>query len=143
MAGLPGTGTLLKMSDMGGTPVFTTIANISNIKPPGGTTDMSDTTTHDSPNGDEEKTPTQKRTTDMTFTLNWNPNDPTHDGITGIAKVWADKQLTDFKIVFPPAIGLEWPVSGYVSRLEPNDIPVNGIMQIQGTISVVAPLNFP
>jgi hypothetical protein len=79
-----GPGFLLSKGDGGGPEVFTTIAEVRDIAGPGVKSDVHDATNQSSPGGVEEIIPTIKRTEDVTFPVNFNAADPTHDQITGL-----------------------------------------------------------
>lgn len=75
-------GAELRIGD-GATPteVFTKIGNIQDIQTPSSTTDLIDVTDHDSPGGRKEYLAGLTDSDEMTFTLNWDPEDVTQSDV--------------------------------------------------------------
>lgn len=136
MGGQAAYGAQLKMGD-GATPTeeFTTIADVKDISGPGVTRDMVDGTTHSSEDGYKEKVPTLKDGGDVTFELNWDPRDGTHDMTTGLgAKVEADEP-TNFQLIYA-RVGFQWNFAGYVTAFGPVSAAVAGLLTAPVTIAV-------
>ena len=72
-------GAKLRIGD-GGTPteVFDAIGNIQDIQTPSSTTDLIDVTDHDSPGGRKEYLAGLTDSDEVTFTINWDPEDTVH-----------------------------------------------------------------
>lgn len=127
--GRTGIGVLLKMGDSASPEVFATIANCTNLEAGGVTLNFEDATHLDSPDFYEEFLPTLKSAEQWTFTLQWDPNHPTHDGTTGLRKKLEDRLLTTFR-VDPSAIGLDEGIEAdcYVGQLGNISITPTGVM---------------
>jgi hypothetical protein len=135
-------GTLLQMGD-GATPEnFATIAGVGDIAGPAISRDLVEVTSHSSEDGYEEQVPTIKRSGNVTFPLRWDPDDPTHDGETGILALVQADEPTNFREVYP-RIGKMWTFSAYVTAFN-TTAPVAGVagadvtMKITGRPQLVA-----
>jgi hypothetical protein len=93
-----GPGFILSKGDGGGPEVFTTIGEVGAIAGPGMKTDTHDVTNQSSPGGIEEVAATIIRTEDVTFPVNLNANDPTHDNNTGLAADQANRVVKNFRL---------------------------------------------
>lgn len=113
-------GTLLKIGDGGGTEVFTTIAEVTDIKGPAITQRMKETIHHSS-GGWVTKFPILLEAGPVTFTVNFDPSDATHSYSTGLLKDAVNKTLRNFKIVFPNPGATTWSFSAYVQKFDPSE----------------------
>ncbi len=134
-AAFAGYGTLLQMGD-GATPteVFTTIAGVKDISGPSTSRDLEDVTSHSSEDGYEEHVPTIKRSGEVSFDLNWNPDDPTHDDVTGLGARTQDDEPSNFRLVYP-RLAKRWAFAGYVTGFE-TSAPVGGIIGASVSIKI-------
>lgn len=75
-------GAKLRIGNGDGPPeTFSAIGNIQDIQTPSATTDLIDVTDHDSPGGRKEYLAGLTDSDEMTFTLNWDPEDTVHDDV--------------------------------------------------------------
>lgn len=110
-------GTQLKVHD-GATPgVFATVSEVKDITGPGYTRDTIDVTSHSSPDGWEEIIASFKRSGEMTYDLNFTPDDPTHSFDTGVFSLFDTGDRRRWQLVWPDDHGLEF--EALVIGLEP------------------------
>ena len=123
-----GEGTLLKMGD-GATPeVFTTVAELVNVKPAGLTRNRIPVGTHN--NGPADILGALNKGP-VTCMINWVPNDATHAQIE--ADIAANTKR-NWRITYPPS-GL--PHDTFPARVESWDVPEIGIdTPMQATVSL-------
>lgn len=109
--------TLLKMGD-GATPTeaFATIAEVKDIKGPKLKSDLEDATSHDSTDGWKEYIPTLIEGGEITFDLQFVPTGATHSYVTGLVKLWVDRTLRNFQLIFPDAT--VWLMPCYVTGVD-------------------------
>lgn len=81
--------------------VFTTIAEVMDIKGPEQTADQVEVTNQSSPNFYKEWLTTLLDGGSVTFTCNWIPGDGTQDSATGLLSYLQGRGIQDFKIVPP------------------------------------------
>lgn len=93
-----GPGFLLSKGDGAVPEVFTTIGEVGDISGPGLKVDTDDVTNQSSPGGVEEIVPTIARTEDVTFPVNLNIDDPTHDQNTGLLADAENRALRNFRL---------------------------------------------
>lgn len=128
MSGLDGFGTILARSDMAATPVFTTLAGISNISGPGVSREVLDVTAHDSPDQYREKRGGVKDPGEVSVDVNYQP--AVHD-------VWIDdlddEDPRDYKVTWPD--GTVWAFAAYLTNFEPS-APFDDKLSATATFSV-------
>lgn len=129
-------GTLLKIGD-GATPTeaFTTIAEVKDISGPSLALEVTEVTSHSSPNGWREKIGTLLDGGEVTFEINYVPTENTHDAGTGLVKDMKDRTLRNFQLVFPDVASTTWEFSALVSAFEPS-APVDGSLAASVTLSI-------
>lgn len=130
-----GYGTLLKIGDGGGTEVFTTIAEVKDIKGPSLEVDTEDVTSHSSTGGWEEVIPTIKRGGEVSFDLNFLPANATQSYGYGLVKDLVNKTKRNFQIVFTDTGTTTWAFSAYVTKFEPS-APVKGALTGAVTLQI-------
>jgi len=137
MSRATGPGFLLQVGD-GATPeVFTTIAEVRDIRGPAIKRDTIDVTNQSSPNGWEEIVRSIKRTGEVTFPCNFNPTDPTLDQTTGLL---ADIDSDDpdprhYQLLLNDADDTMWSFSGFITGFD-QTAPVAGVLTADVTIKV-------
>jgi predicted secreted protein len=108
-------GTLLKIGDGGGPETFTTIAEVMSISGPGLTSDTIDVTSHSSTGGFREFIMGLSDGGEVTFTINYNPTQATHNATTGLLRDYINRTRRNFKIVFPDGSSTTWSFTGVVT----------------------------
>lgn len=133
--GKTGIGVVMQVGDGASPEVFATVANVTNLSAGGVSVNMVDATHLDSPNFYAEFLPGLKTADEWTFTLQWDPSDPTQNGTTGLRKFLEDRELKTFK-VNTAAIGLDVSLEAdcYVSQLGNIEIAPDAVMTQQCTL---------
>ena len=126
-------GTLLKIGDGGETESFTTIAGVRDISGPALGLDTEESTDHDSTDGVEEYVATIRRTGEVSFEINYEPAESTHDAGTGLIKDMTDRTLRNFQLVFTDDASSTWEFSAFVTAFEPS-APVAGLLAASVTL---------
>lgn len=130
---LPGKGTLLQMGDGAAPEAFTTIADRVTIGGPNMSVGSRDTTGLD--DASKKYEPTIPDGGDVSLTVFYNPNAPTHQNLT--AKVIAPANV-NWKLVFndgktTPA---NYVFNGHITGFHPTGIEVEGSLQAEITIKL-------
>lgn len=112
---------------------FATIAEVNDITPPAPTTSTFETTHYLSPNGNMQFAGGLTDPGDMSVTVNWLPTDPTQDNLTGLYKAFRDKQLRNFRIIYPFTPAVIDTFAGLVTTY-PVTTPINDRMSAAITI---------
>lgn len=128
-------GILLKIGDGGGPEVFTAIAELMDTDGPDISVDTEEVTTHSSPGGWDEHIATIKRGGDVTFGLNWLPQDPTHSFTSGLLKDLDDLTLRNFQLTWTDVGTTVWPFSALVTNFKPAG-PVAGKLGVDVTLKI-------
>lgn len=111
---------------------FTTVAELGDIKPPALTRNEFDATTQEK--DIDSYVLGVARRGQFTVPLNFLPNDPTHDHLTGMQKLFFDNTVTGWKITFPVVAGsVAWVMSGQVQGIDAN-APVDGKLSANLTL---------
>lgn len=117
MAGVDGFGTALARSDMGSTPTFTDVANVTSISGPGLTKADIDVTSHDSPDNYQEWLAGLKDGGEVSMDINWDPAETTQQVLISDFNLTGSAANRDYRIEFPD--GATWAFAGYVKGFEP------------------------
>jgi predicted secreted protein len=114
MAGLDAFGTQLQRGD-GATPteVFTAIANVTDITPPGIERETYDVTAHDSPEAWREFIGGLKDGGEVEIEINYDPRE--HDSLVAD---FADPNPRNYKVVWPLSLG-NWAFGAILTNFEP------------------------
>ena len=113
----------------GGSVTFTTIAELRDTTPPALTRNMIETTTHNE--SDDAFVVGIRRHGELTFNINFVPENATHDETTGLQKKWYTGSRDIYRITYPS--GKKWLFSGYVSNIAPS-APVDDRLSADVTI---------
>src|SRR5262245_47214844 len=134
-----GTGILLKAGDGGNPEQFVTVAEIVTLKPPQLSRNEVEVSNHNE--GQEAKILGMLRKGQVTGTLNWLPNDPTHSDLADgmLADILANKKR-NWRITFPP-LGLpNWTMSARVQLFDPQEVGVDAAMQVAFALTIGGPI---
>lgn len=134
-----GPGWLLQHSAHGA-GVYTTIAEVQDIKGPAQSADVDEVTNQSSPNFFKEFVTTVLDGGEVTFPCNYIPGEATQDGVTGLLSWLKGRGLQDWQIV-PPSPNAAHTVqfSGFVTKWDPN-YPVAKHADLSVTIRVTGPV---
>ena len=127
-------GTLLKIGDGGGSEVFTTIAEVSNISGPSLSLEMIEVTNHSSTAGWKERIGGLLDGGEVSFDVNFIPTNATQSYSAGLVKDMVGRTKRNFKIVFPDGSTTTWTFAAFVSKFQPK-APVNG--QLSASVSLM------
>lgn len=95
-------GTLLKLGTTNTTAAtFTTIAEVGDIDGPSDEVETIDVTNHSSSGARKEFVAGLIDGGEVSFQINWIPDDPTHDQTTGLEAVKNAREMRRYQIVFP------------------------------------------
>jgi tail tube protein len=124
-----GTGILIKAGDGASPEVFVTVAEIVSLMPPGLSRNEIDVSTHNE--GQEAKILGMLRKGQPTFTINWIPNDATHQQIR--ADILANTKR-NWRLTYPPS---GTPTHTFPARVQKFEVPdVTTDAPLQGTIAL-------
>lgn len=130
-----GFGTLLKVSDGGGTPVFTTIAEVKTVDSPELTTETADVTHMTSPSAIKEFIATLSDNGEISFTANAILSHATQGNTAGLYYLQRTRTMREFQLVFPFAVPITWTQLCLVTKLK-TSTPIDGAMTLEGTLKV-------
>jgi hypothetical protein len=132
MTTLASHGTIIQIGD-GGSPteVFAAIADLGDITPPNVTMETHDASTQTSDWA--VFIPGLKRMEPVTFAMNFDPSEATHDHLTGLIKDSLDQTKRNFRIVFTDPGSTTWEFAAYVTGVVP-EAPVDGVLTAEVTL---------
>lgn len=133
--GISSFGTLLKRGDGAAPEVFTTVAEVLDIKGPKLSADEEDTTNHSSTDGYEEFVMTIKSGGELSFEVNFLPDNASHNAASGLLLDFNNTTKRNWKLVFPNQAATTWSFAAYVKEFEPA-APVKGKLTASITLRV-------
>jgi predicted secreted protein len=131
---IPGPGFLLSKGDGGSPENFTTVTEVKDIKGPQLKLDTVDVTNQSSPGGYEEIVATIRRSGEVTFDVQFQPADATHDAVTGVIADLNNRVLRNWRLNFPNQ-ARKWSFAAYVTGFE-ETAPVAGILTASLTLKI-------
>lgn len=131
MARYKAKGTLLQY---GGSP--TTVIQVETIDGPTTTTEYLDVTDHDTSGNYRNFVASLVDSGEITFTINYDANDPTHRYLKGAQD---NQSLESWTLVFPTSPTVSATFDGYVSGYQ-FSAPVDGKLQASLTIKIDGPV---
>lgn len=132
---IPAFGTMVKIGDGGGPENFTTIAELMDIKGPKFKMDTEDVTNHSSTGAWEEVVGTILRSGEVTFDLNFVPQNATQSYSSGLLRDMVNKTKRDFKLVFPDVGATTWAFTALITGFEP-EMTVKGKLKASITLKI-------
>lgn len=127
-------GTILALGDGGSPEAFTTVAQVKNITGPNLDRTIIDVTNHQSDS--KEKIGGLRDAGQVTFNVNFIPDDATQSISTGLLKAYAvDEVPHNFQIVFPDDASTTWTLAAIVKSFHMT-APVDGVLDAQITLDV-------
>jgi len=124
VAAVKAKGTLLKRGDGGGSEIFTTVAEVTNIGGPGLTQEMIDVTSHESADW-RDYIPGIAEGGEVTLDINYIPDNASHDAVAGLLKDFEDQidgtlsTPRNYQLVFPDPSATVWEFAAWISGFEP------------------------
>lgn len=113
-------GTLLQRGDGASPEVFTTVAEVGSISGPSLTADLIDVTNHSSPSRFREYIQGLKDGGELTFDLNYQPTEATHNNATGVLGDWNTGARKNYRLRFPTTPTVDWLLPIIVTNFEMN-----------------------
>lgn len=98
-------GTQLLLGDGAVPEVFAVISELKSVPIPQAERPRIDASTHDNDADTREYVPNLSDLPALTFEINWLPNDPTHDEITGLNSLQRSGQTANFKVRLNDRVG--------------------------------------
>ena len=109
-------GTLLQLSDGGGPPTFTTLANVRNISGPSLAQDPVEVSCHESASFYREFVSGFKDAGEVSAELLFDPADATQSEATdGLLDIYGLGDTREYRIVWPNTAGSEWDFSAIIT----------------------------
>jgi len=128
-------GTLLKIGDGGGTEVFTSIAEVTDISGPKFKLDTTEVTSHTSAGAWREKIPTLLDAGEMSLKINFIPTGATHSQTSGLLKDMRSRTKRNFQLLFSDSGVTTWSFAAYVTSFEPSE-PIDGALAADVTLTI-------
>lgn len=128
-------GTLLKVGDGGATEAFTTVYQVNDISGPTLNADLEDVSNHSTTGGWSESIPTLLHGGDISFDVNYEPDQATLDASTGLINDFQDRTLRNFQLIFPDTGNTTWTFAAYVTGFEVS-APVAGKLSASVTLTI-------
>lgn len=134
MSGISAHGTVIARQD-NGVGAFIEIANLGDMTPPSLGRNSIEVTTHN--NDIDQFVQGVLRRGEVTFPINFIPDDGTHDHLTGLYSSIIGHQTDGWQLTFPD--GTDWIFSGGISNIVPS-APVDGALTANVTIRPTGPM---
>jgi energy-coupling factor transporter transmembrane protein EcfT len=128
-------GTLLKIGDGGGTEVFTTIAEVKDISGPKIAMDTTEVTNMSSPTAFKEKVASLLDAGDVTFDVNFMPENATQGYSSGLLRDAVQRNRRNFKLVFTNIGNTTWAFNALVTGFEVT-AAVAGVLTASVTLTI-------
>jgi hypothetical protein len=140
--GVIGLGTLLKIGDGESPEGFEAIAEVKDITGPGLSREFAEFTHQQSASGYREYKPTFKNSGDVTFKVNFIPDDSTQGfNTTGLIKDYEDGTLRNFQLEFPDLGATKAAFAAYVANLQPT-APLAAALEMNVTLRITGPVTW-
>ncbi len=138
---ISGINTLLKRGDAASPEVFTTIAEVRSISGPSAAVEVIDVTNHDSTSATREKVPGLIDPGQLTFDINFQPTEATHDDATGLIQEFETRATSNYRIVFPSPVVHEFGLAAFVTGL-PMNFPTDEVITANVTLEISGAIDF-
>ncbi len=123
-----------------GAGVYTTLAEVQDIKGPSQAADVDEVTNQSSPNYFKEFIPTVLDGGEVTFNCNYIPGDATQNGLTGLLSWLKGRGIQDWQITPPgPYAANTLQFSAFVTKWDPS-LPVAKHADIAVTLRITGPV---
>lgn len=132
-------GTFLKRGDGGSPETFATVAEVGDIDGPDMSLETEDVTNHSSVQGWSEAVATILSGGEVGLPINFIPDDPTHDAVTGIQQDMLNRTLRNWQLVYPDDGGNGYAFAAYVTGFKPS-APVKGKLSADVKLMISGPV---
>lgn len=139
-AAIAGINTNLKRGDGASPEVFTTVAEVRSINGPTMSVEVVDVTNHDSTGAVREKKPSLIDPGQISFDLNFQPNEGTHDETTGLIDRFENRSIDNYQLVFPSTIAT-YQMAAFVVGM-PITFPTDDVITSNVTLEVTGAIDF-
>lgn len=129
-------GALLQRGDGASPEAFTTVSEVLSISGPTLKADLIDVTNHSSPSRFREYIQGLKDGGELTFDINYQPNNATHNNATGVLGDWNTGVQRNYRLRFPVTPAVDWTVRVIVTNFE-TGLPVDAQIKASVTLKVV------
>ncbi len=136
-----GYGMRLLKGDGASPEVFQDVLEVIDINPPGLTRNTVQTTHHLSPDGYHEFIAGFKDAGEVAFTVNWVPDHPTQNEVTGVLGMFENGQRGNFKMVIPTLPREVWQFRAMLTNYSPAT-PLEDRMTCDITLKISGRVNF-
>ncbi len=116
-----GKGFLVQRGDGGSPENFTTVAEVLDADGPGLSADSVEATHQESPNYWREFIPGLKDGGEISFDVNHDPDNATHDATTGIVADFNNRTVRNWRVAFPSPSSKTWTFPAFVTGFEPSN----------------------
>jgi hypothetical protein len=114
---------------VGGVVTFVEIAELRDLTAPALTRNPLETTNHN--DGDDSYIVGIRRHGELGMNVNFIPDSPSHDHLTGLQKAWFSGTRDIYRITYPD--GTQWLFSGFVTNFAPA-MPVDDVLSADVSI---------
>jgi predicted secreted protein len=133
-------GTILAFGDGEESESFTTVAQVKDITGPNMSRETIDVTNHQSPAGFAEFLASIQDGGEVTFTVEYDPGDATHDQDTGLLALMGETTRRNWRLIFPVESSTPGEYEGYefeaiLTGFSPS-APVKGSLTADITLKV-------
>lgn len=130
-----GFGTLLKRENTAGGGVYTAIAEIKSISGPNLSVETIDVTHMQSPSGYREFIASFKDGGEMTFTMNFLPDDATQNWTAGLLKTFNDRSMWNYQCLFPDPGATLVTFAALITAFAPN-AQIDSVLEVNVTLKI-------
>ena len=132
-------GAELRLGDGAGPEVFTAIASVKSISGLQLGNDLAETTAHDAASRARTYVTTLRKSSQISFTLQYDSSDATHDATTGITAAAAATTSNNYQLALQDNGAAIFDFAGIVDTFEIT-AEVDGINEASMTIQVTGPI---
>ena len=135
-------GTLLQRGDgVQPTEGFTTVAEVKDIEAPEMTLNTHEVTHQESPDAHMERIGGLLDTGELGFTINYRPDNATHDDATGLIADMRAREVKNYRLQFPDTSATKWTFPGLVTSFKAK-APVDGVLEADVSVTVCGAPSF-
>lgn len=130
-------GTIIARETTPGSGIYTTIAEAKSITGPAVDRDEIEVTHQQSPAKHREVIAGLRDSGEISFDVNYNPNDATHDAVTGLLSRQISGVIENYKLTFPSSPPKSFICPCFVKSCEPTS-PVDGVLNMAVALRVAS-----
>lgn len=130
-------GTIIARETSPGSGTYTTIAEAKSIDGPGIDRDEIDVTHQQSPSKHREFIAGLRDSGEISFDVNYNPNDATHNAATGFLSRQVSGVVENYRLTFPSSPPVSYIVPAFVKSAKPT-APVDNVLGMAVVLRVAS-----